>query len=148
MHLLTLTGSPSPSHTLVFDGDLVDRGSWSVEILLTVFCYKCASPHFLAARSCPSRDEADAARASSPAGLYPRNVFVNRGNHETSDMNRVYGYEGESTKSASTPCLSFLHAARELTSLPQTRAEYGPQTFKLSEEIFTACASSSPSLSA
>ncbi|GAA5901883.1 hypothetical protein JCM8208_006627 [Rhodotorula glutinis] len=87
MHLLTLTGTPSPSHTLVFDGDLVDRGSWSVEILLTVFCYKW---------------------------LYPRNVFINRGNHETSDMNRVYGYEGESTK------------------------KYGPQTFKLSEEIFTA----------
>lgn len=42
MHLLSLTGTPSPTHTLVFDGDLVDRGSWSVEILLTVFCYKCA----------------------------------------------------------------------------------------------------------
>lgn len=26
-------------------------------------------------------------------GLYPKNVFVNRGNHETTDMNRVYGYE-------------------------------------------------------
>ncbi|BGP49272.1 Palmitoyl-protein thioesterase 1 [Rhodotorula kratochvilovae] len=87
LHLLSLTGAPSPEHTLVFDGDLVDRGSWSVEILLTVFCYKW---------------------------LYPRNVFINRGNHETSDMNRVYGYEGESTK------------------------KYGPQTFKLSEEIFTA----------
>lgn len=26
-------------------------------------------------------------------GLFPKNVFVNRGNHETTDMNRVYGYE-------------------------------------------------------
>lgn len=51
MHLLTLTGTPSPTHTLVFDGDLVDRGSWSVEILLTVFCYKCASSRLVA----PSR---------------------------------------------------------------------------------------------
>lgn len=26
-------------------------------------------------------------------GLFPKNVFINRGNHETTDMNRVYGYE-------------------------------------------------------
>ncbi|GAA6006865.1 PP5 family serine/threonine-protein phosphatase [Rhodotorula paludigena] len=87
MHLLSLTGKPSATHSLVFNGDLVDRGSWSVEILLTVFAYKW---------------------------LYPSNVFINRGNHETSDMNRVYGYEGEATK------------------------KYGAQMFKLSEEVFTA----------
>lgn len=44
LHLLTLTGKPSPTHTLVFNGDLVDRGSWSTEILLTVLAYKCAFP--------------------------------------------------------------------------------------------------------
>ena len=97
MHLLSLTGKPSPTHTLVFDGDLVDRGSWSVEILLTVFCYKCAPRiRSLDQRPC---DETDASTWNR-AGLYPRSVFINRGNHETSDMNRVYGYEGESTKSA------------------------------------------------
>ncbi|GAA5992906.1 hypothetical protein JCM10908_001399 [Rhodotorula pacifica] len=87
MHLLSLTGKPSPTHTLVFNGDLVDRGSWSTEILLTVLAYKW---------------------------LYPKNVFINRGNHETTDMNRVYGYEGEATK------------------------KYGAQMNKLSEEVFTA----------
>ncbi|POY71537.1 putative Protein-serine/threonine phosphatase [Rhodotorula taiwanensis] len=87
LHLLTLTGKPSPTHTLVFNGDLVDRGSWSTEILLTVLAYKW---------------------------LYPKNVFVNRGNHETTDMNRVYGYEGEANK------------------------KYGGQAYKLSEEVFTA----------
>lgn len=30
---------------------------------------------------------------SPETGLYPKNVFINRGNHETTDMNRVYGYE-------------------------------------------------------
>lgn len=46
MHLLSLTGKPSETHSLVFDGDLVDRGSWSTEILLTVLAYKCASSVF------------------------------------------------------------------------------------------------------
>jgi hypothetical protein len=45
LHLLSLTGKPSPTHTLVFNGDLVDRGSWSTEILLTVLAYKCESPY-------------------------------------------------------------------------------------------------------
>lgn len=28
-------------------------------------------------------------------GLYPKRMFINRGNHETKDMNRTYGFEGE-----------------------------------------------------
>jgi hypothetical protein len=27
--------------------------------------------------------------------LRPKNFFINRGNHETDDMNRAYGFEGE-----------------------------------------------------
>lgn len=40
-HLLSLTGRPSPTHTLLFNGDFVDRGSWSTEIVLVLFAYKC-----------------------------------------------------------------------------------------------------------
>ncbi|KAG8929820.1 hypothetical protein FRC02_005023 [Tulasnella sp. 418] len=68
LHLLSLTGPPSKSHCTLFNGDFVDRGSWSVEVCLTLFAYKW---------------------------LYPDRVFLNRGNHETKDMNKVYGFEGE-----------------------------------------------------
>ncbi|KAL9937492.1 hypothetical protein V8E36_003901 [Tilletia maclaganii] len=67
-HLLTLTGPPSESHALLFNGDFVDRGSWSVEIALIIMAYKCA---------------------------YPKTTLVNRGNHEAEQMNKVYGFEGE-----------------------------------------------------
>lgn len=58
VHLLSLTGNPSESHSVLFNGDFVDRGSWSVEIALTIFAFKW---------------------------LYPRTTLVNRGNHETAD---------------------------------------------------------------
>ena len=67
LHLLSLTGPPSETHAVLFNGDFVDRGSWSVEIALTIFAYKC---------------------------LYPKTTLINRGNHETRDMNSVYGFEG------------------------------------------------------
>lgn len=68
LHLLSLTGRPSEKHAVLFNGDFVDRGSWSVEIALTIYAYKW---------------------------LYPHTTLINRGNHETSDMNKVYGFEGE-----------------------------------------------------
>lgn len=74
LHLFSLTGPPSPTHMLLFNGDFVDRGSWSVEVALTLFAYKW---------------------------LYPNRVFLNRGNHETSDMN-----------STSTPSFSIRSCAR------------------------------------
>jgi len=68
LHLLELTGKPSESHCLLFNGDFVDRGSWSIEVIVLLFAYKW---------------------------LYPHRVFLNRGNHESKDMNKVYGFEGE-----------------------------------------------------
>jgi serine/threonine-protein phosphatase 5 len=56
-NLLSMIGAPSDDHMIVFNGDFVDRGSWSVEVVLTLFAYKW---------------------------LYPNRVYLNRGNHETS----------------------------------------------------------------
>ncbi|KAG5638877.1 hypothetical protein H0H81_009180 [Sphagnurus paluster] len=68
LHLFSLTGEPSEKHYLLMNGDLVDRGSWSIEVILTAFAFKW---------------------------LYPNYMFINRGNHEAKDMNRTYGFEGE-----------------------------------------------------
>ncbi|KAH9083732.1 phosphoprotein phosphatase [Lactarius deliciosus] len=68
LHLLSLTGEPSRDHILLMNGDLVDRGSWSVEVILTAFALKW---------------------------LFPERMFINRGNHEAKEMNRTYGFEGE-----------------------------------------------------
>lgn len=65
-NLLSILGPPSENHIILFNGDFVDRGSWSVEVALTLFAYKW---------------------------LYPNRIGLNRGNHETSDMNKVYGFE-------------------------------------------------------
>jgi len=118
LHLFSLTGPPSENHALLFNGesffttprrdaallvlipplpffagDFVDRGSWSVEVALTLFAYKV---------------------------VFPKRIFLNRGSeftlpfrsfavnltdvsllpssdHECIQMNRVYGFEGEAT---------------------------------------------------
>jgi len=68
LEIFRLNGSPSSTHGYLFNGDFVDRGSWSTEVALTLYAYKW---------------------------LYPKTFFLNRGNHETDDMNRMYGFEGE-----------------------------------------------------
>lgn len=61
-------GKISPNHTYLFNGDFVDRGSWSCEVALLFYCLKI---------------------------LFPQNIYLNRGNHETDNMNKVYGFEDE-----------------------------------------------------
>ncbi|KAI9227604.1 MAG: type 5 protein serine/threonine phosphatase isoform [Piptocephalis tieghemiana] len=68
LNLFDLAGQPSESHAFLFNGDFVDRGSFSIEVVLLLFAYKCRFPH---------------------------HFFLTRGNHETREMNRVYGFEGE-----------------------------------------------------
>ncbi|KAI0051921.1 protein phosphatase 5, partial [Auriscalpium vulgare] len=87
LHLFSLTGEPSKTHRLLMNGDLVDRGSWSIEVILTAFAFKW---------------------------LYPKHMFLNRGNHEAKDMNRTYGFEGEA------------------------KHKHGEQTYKLFAYVFTA----------
>jgi serine/threonine-protein phosphatase 5 len=87
LEIFRLNGYPSDRHGYLFNGDFVDRGSWSTEIALLLYAYKWLRPSYF---------------------------FLNRGNHETDDMNRVYGFEGE------------------------CKAKYNEKTFKLFSESFSA----------
>lgn len=87
LEIFRLNGFPSATHSYLFNGDFVDRGSWSTEVVILLYCYKW---------------------------LYPQSFFLNRGNHETDDMNRMYGFEGE------------------------CKAKYNERVFKLFSESFSA----------
>jgi serine/threonine-protein phosphatase 5 len=69
-NILDMNGKPSTTKRYLFNGDFVDRGSFGVETVLTLFAYKLA---------------------------YPNSMFLARGNHEAKSMNRLYGFEGEIT---------------------------------------------------
>jgi serine/threonine-protein phosphatase 5 len=92
LYLLKRTGRPSDTHAIIFNGDFVDRGSKSVEIALTIFAYKW---------------------------LYPKMTFINRGNHETLEMNENYGFEEEcSRKFKKNKVLTFALFTQIFVALP------------------------------
>lgn len=71
LNIWELNGPPSPTNPYLFNGDFVDRGSFSVEVILILFAWKLA---------------------------FPQHMNLSRGNHETRNMNKLYGFEGEITK--------------------------------------------------
>lgn len=68
LNIFKMNGRPSDKNPYLFNGDFVDRGSFSVECILTLFGYKL---------------------------LYPEHFYMSRGNHESHTMNQMYGFEGE-----------------------------------------------------
>lgn len=68
LNIFDLNGLPSEDNPYLFNGDFVDRGSFSLEVILTLFAFKCM---------CPSA------------------IYLARGNHESKSMNKIYGFEGE-----------------------------------------------------
>eukprot|EP00980_Cylindrotheca_fusiformis_P001972 scaffold443_cov125-Cylindrotheca_fusiformis.AAC.21 len=68
LNIFEMNGHPSRNNPYLFNGDFVDRGSFSVEVILTYLMWKLHDP------SC---------------------IYLTRGNHETKNMNKIYGFEGE-----------------------------------------------------
>ncbi|KAK4300299.1 hypothetical protein Pmani_027485 [Petrolisthes manimaculis] len=68
MNIFKLNGLPSTTNPYLFNGDFVDRGSFSVECIFVLFGFKL---------------------------LYPDHFFMSRGNHESVTMNQMYGFQGE-----------------------------------------------------
>ena len=84
--LLTIfetNGLPSPTNPYIFNGDFVDRGSFSFEVAITLL-------------SCKVR--------------FPACVHLNRGNHETRTMARFYGFDGEVRHKYDDDVLELFHA--------------------------------------
>jgi serine/threonine-protein phosphatase PP1 catalytic subunit len=61
-------GGPADQTKYLFLGDYVDRGPHSIETITTLLCLK---------------------------QLHPQNIFLLRGNHETRDISRLYGFAEE-----------------------------------------------------
>ncbi|EDO05616.2 Calcineurin-like phosphoesterase family protein [Babesia bovis T2Bo] len=68
LNIFEINGSPSETNGYLFNGDFVDRGSFSVECAIALFLAKA---------------------------FYPKKFFITRGNHETEALNKCYGFKGE-----------------------------------------------------
>lgn len=68
MNIFSEFGFPSQDRHYLFNGDFVDRGSFSVEVMIALMLFKT---------------------------LTPKCLYLNRGNHEARELNTMYGFEGE-----------------------------------------------------
>ena len=68
MHIFRTHGFPAADRPFLFNGDFVDRGTQSVEVLLTLYAWQ---------------------------QLLPGSVLLNRGNHEERSVHGVHGFEQE-----------------------------------------------------
>ncbi|GAB5367898.1 hypothetical protein AAMO2058_001271500 [Amorphochlora amoebiformis] len=71
VHIFGMNGLPSSRNLYLFNGDFVDRGKHSCEVVFTLLAFKI---------------------------LYPSAVFLNRGNHEATDINEEMGFCAECTR--------------------------------------------------
>jgi hypothetical protein len=68
MHIFRTHGFPAADRPFLFNGDFVDRGTQSVEVVLTLYAWQ---------------------------QLLPGSVMLNRGNHEERSVNVRNGFENE-----------------------------------------------------
>jgi len=68
LNIYKINGYPSAENPYLFNGDFVDRGSFSVEVIVGFLAWKAFNPNCM---------------------------HLTRGNHEAKSMNKLYGFEGE-----------------------------------------------------
>ncbi|XP_044143593.1 serine/threonine-protein phosphatase with EF-hands 1 [Bufo gargarizans] len=83
-------GLPSPENSYLFNGDFVDRGKNSIEILIILFAFLL---------------------------VYPNNLHLNRGNHEDPIMNLRYGFTKEVMQKYKIHAKNILHLLEDIYSL-------------------------------
>lgn len=68
VNIFKMNGDPSEENPYLFNGDFIDRGSFSVEVIMLMLAWKVC---------------------------FPQHFFMSRGNHEAKQLNKMYGFEGE-----------------------------------------------------
>lgn len=81
LEIFTKKGSPQNTPYL-FLGDYIDRGPYSCEVIILLYCYKC---------------------------LYPNNIYLIRGNHEFKFVTKRYGFKTECNSRVKTKHQSYGH---------------------------------------
>lgn len=124
LNIFQLNGLPSEENPYLFNGDFVDRGSFSVECIFTLFAFKCLYPTgifqppafciklnawcirnyafalcILAGPPCYHKVY-DCINYSLPICIVfivkiAAGLYLSRGNHESKSMNKIYGFDGE-----------------------------------------------------
>ncbi|KAK6296287.1 hypothetical protein J4Q44_G00340000 [Coregonus suidteri] len=106
LNIFELNGLPSETNPYLFNGDFVDRGSFSLEVILTLFGFKLLLP-----------DSFYLLREVSM--LLPDSFYLLRGNHETDNMNQMYGFEGEVKAKYTTPMFTLFSEVFQWLPLAQ-----------------------------
>lgn len=68
LNIFKINGYPDEENPYLFNGDYVDRGVFSLECIITLLAFKI---------------------------LYPNHLFMARGNHESTNLNQMYGFKNE-----------------------------------------------------
>lgn len=78
INIFDLNGYPSKSNPYLFNGDFVDRGAHSVEVILTLYAFKA---------------------------FCPEAMYLTRGNHESDGMNETHGFHDEVCSKLGNRCI-------------------------------------------